>query len=60
MNTTTEPKTTTLAETDSYMIWSAEEPDGEVTYHMELNNITVHFFSEEWQEITALFEQLLK
>ena len=39
-----EPKTTTLAETKSYMLWKAEEPDGETTYHMELNNVTLHFF----------------
>lgn len=60
MSDSSEPKTTTLAETESYMIWSAEEPDGEVTYHIELNNVTVHFFSEEWQEVRALFRQLEK
>ncbi|HMN12020.1 MAG TPA: hypothetical protein PKD55_06815 [Bellilinea sp.] len=60
MSDANEPKTTTLAETESYMIWSAEEPDGEVTFHMELNNVTVHFFSEEWQEVRALFRQLEK
>jgi len=49
-----EPKTTTLAETKSYMLWKAEEPDGEITYHMELNNVTLHFFEEEWQELLEL------
>ena len=49
-----EPKTTTLAETKSYMLWKAEEPDGETTYHMELNNVTLHFFEEEWQELLEL------
>ena len=41
-----EPKTQTIAETDNYLAWSADEPDGEKTYHLELNNVTLHFFSE--------------
>jgi hypothetical protein len=49
-----EPKTETLAETKNYMLWKAEEPDGETTYHLELNNVTVHFFEEEWQELLEL------
>ena len=43
-----EPKTETLAETDNYVIWKAEEPDGEITYNLQLNNVTVNFFKEEW------------
>ena len=27
-----EPQTDTLAETDNYMVWKAEEPDGETTF----------------------------
>jgi len=49
-----EPKTSTVAETKNYMIWKAEEPDGEITYHLELNNVTMHFFEEEWQELLDL------
>ncbi|GER78759.1 MAG: hypothetical protein JETCAE02_13080 [Anaerolineaceae bacterium] len=49
-----EPKTDTIAETDNYLAWKAEEPDGETTYHIELNNVTVHFFEEEWQEFLQL------
>jgi hypothetical protein len=49
-----EIKTDTIAETDNYMAWRAEEPDGEVTYHLELNNLTVHFFKEEWEEFLNL------
>jgi hypothetical protein len=49
-----EPKTDTLAETDNYMVWKAEEPDGETTYHIELNNLTLHFFEEEWEEFLDL------
>lgn len=53
-----EPKTETLAETENYMAWTAEEPDGEVTYHLELNNVTLHFFEEEWDEFLSLVAQL--
>ena len=38
---------------------SADEPDGESTYHLELNNLTVHFFTEEWQEFLQLADILL-
>lgn len=53
-----EPKTDTLAETDNYMVWKAEEPDGETTYHIELNNLTLHFFAEEWEEFLELVGNL--
>lgn len=53
-----EPKTETIAETDNFLAWKAEEPDGETTYHVELNNVTVHFFEEEWQEFLELVRHL--
>lgn len=53
-----EPKTETIAETESYMVWRASEPDGETTYHLELNNVTVHFFQEEWDEFLKLVKEL--
>ena len=53
-----EPETRTLAETDNYMAWQAEEPDGETTFHVELNNITLHFFREEWDEFLSLVKML--
>jgi len=49
-----EPETRTIAETENYLIWQADEPDGETTYHMELNNVTLHFFKEEWDEFLSL------
>ena len=49
-----EPTTETIAETDNYLAWKANEPDGEVTYHLELNNVTLHFFREEWEELLDL------
>jgi hypothetical protein len=53
-----EPKTNVIAETENYLAWSADEPDGETTYHLELNNVTVHFFTEEWKEFLELLELL--
>lgn len=53
-----EPKTTTLAETEAYLAWKAEEPDGETTFHLELNNVTMHFFKEEWDEFLELVRNL--
>ncbi len=59
MNKTPEaPKTETITETENYLIWKAEEPDSEVTYHIELNNVTVHFFEEEWLEFIDLVKTL--
>jgi hypothetical protein len=55
-----DPKTETIAETENYMAWKAEEPDGEVSYHMELNNVTLHFFYEEWVELLDLVKNLPK
>jgi hypothetical protein len=49
-----EIQTTELAETDNYLAWKAEEPDGETTYHLELGSVTVHFFREEWKELLEL------
>ncbi len=53
-----EPSTDVIAETENYMAWRAEEPDGEVTYHLELNNVTLHFFEEEWQEFLKLVKAI--
>jgi hypothetical protein len=50
----------TIVETDNFTIWRADEPDDESTYHLELNNITVHFFKEEWDEFIQLVNRLVK
>jgi hypothetical protein len=49
-----------IAETESFLAWRADEPDEESTYHLELNNLTVHFFAEEWEEFLQLVETLLE
>ena len=50
--------TTILAETQNYMVWTADEPDGEMTYNIELGSVTVHFFKEEWDEFLRLIKAL--
>jgi hypothetical protein len=55
-----EPMVKTLGETENYMAWKAEEPDGESTYHLDLNNVTLHFFTEEWNEFLDLVKKLEK
>jgi len=57
-NNDSEPKIELIAETENHLVWRAEEPDGEITYHMQLNNVTIHFFQEEWDELIELAQQL--
>ena len=57
-NNNNEPRTNTIAETENFLAWKAEEPDGEATYHIEMNNVTVHFFEEEWTEFLQLVQEL--
>lgn len=52
--TDSDVNTSTLAETANFMAWKAEEPDGESTYHIELGQVTLHFFEEEWTEFLDL------
>jgi hypothetical protein len=48
--------TITLAETENYIAWISEEPDGEKVYHIELGSVTMHFFREEWEELLSLVQ----
>ena len=43
-----------IAETENYIVWEVKEPDDEVTYHVELGAVTLHFFREEWDEFMQL------
>ncbi len=52
-----EPKVETLAETDMYGILAVEE-DGDLTYLLELGNVTIHMMPEEWEEFVMLVSQL--
>ena len=50
--------TVTLGESDNYIAWKAQEPDGESTYHVELGTVTLHFFEEEWKEFLSLVSSI--
>lgn len=58
MSENPEIKTQTLSETENMVAWKAEEPDGETVYNLQLNNVTIHFFQEEWDEFIALAKGL--
>jgi hypothetical protein len=58
MSDSSELNTETLAETNNFMVWKADEPDGEQTYHVELGQVTLHFFQEEWDEFLSLMDSL--
>jgi hypothetical protein len=55
---TDEIPTEVIAETESYSVWVSQEPDGEVTYHVEVGGVTVHFFDEEWKEFLQLMAKV--
>jgi len=59
-NESLDVKTGIIAETEHYLAWQANEPDDEITYHLELNNVTVHFFAEEWDEFLVLAKTLIE
>lgn len=49
-----------LVETENYAVFRATGEEGEVVYHVELFNLTLHFFTEEWQEFVKLIEEAAK
>ena len=48
-----------LAESENMSAWQVDEPDGERTYHLELSQVTLHFFREEWEEFMSLMHSLV-
>ena len=52
--------TKAIAETENYIVWEVEEPDGETTHHVELGTVTLHFFREEWAEFLKLIKDASK
>jgi len=60
MNHSQDPDTETLAETENFMAWRADEPDGETTYYLQLGRATINFFMEEWDELLASISELMQ
>jgi hypothetical protein len=52
-------KTQDISQTENFLAWRVEEPDGETTFHLDINNVTVHFFKEEWEEFLELMKPLV-
>ena len=50
----------TLAETENYVAWLSDEPDGEQVVHLELGAMTIHLFREEWDELLELVDTARK
>ena len=44
-----------IAETENFAVWNSQEEFG-LVYHVELGSITLHFTSEEWEELTVLIK----
>lgn len=55
-----EPQVETLAETETYEVLKIRGEQGETTYHLELGNVTLHFFPEEWEEFVDLMTQVIR
>jgi len=59
MNGEPETNIRTIVESNDNFAYIAEEPDGENTYHLQLNNVTLHFFTEEWQNTISFLEKVI-
>jgi len=53
-----DPNTETIAETDNFMAWKADEPDGETTYYLQMGRATINFFQEEWDQFLTFLKDI--
>ena len=56
-NRSQDEQPTTLAETENFLVWTAQDDAGETTYNVELGTVTLHMFKEEWEELVKLIRQ---
>jgi hypothetical protein len=45
-----------IAETENYAVLIGEDAEGERIYNVELGNVTLHLFHEEWEELVQLIK----
>ena len=45
-----------LAETEHFLIFRTDDGE-EMMYHVELGPMTLHFMSDEWDELLTLFKE---
>lgn len=43
-----------LVETENYEVVRVTDAEGQVVYHLDLFNLTIRFFEEEWDEFVGL------
>ncbi|HDQ73240.1 MAG TPA: hypothetical protein ENN19_14280 [Chloroflexi bacterium] len=55
-----EPTIEILSETENFSVWQTADPDGEMTYHLEVGPVTVHFYWEDWEEFLALMREVVR
>ena len=48
-----------LAETEMSEIFATQDEEGQVLYHLELGNITIHLLPEEWEDLLELMAQAM-
>ena len=50
-----EPDVKTLGESENYAVWVSTEAESEdLIYHVELENMTLHLFEDEWEEFVSV------
>jgi len=57
-NNQSDPSTETIAETENFMAWKADEPDGETTYYLQMGRATINFFQEEWDQFLTFLKDM--
>ena len=60
MSNDLEPKSETIAETDNFIAWRSQEPDGEMMFNINLGMVTLHFYTEDWTEFLNLVRLLVQ
>ncbi|MBN2006782.1 MAG: hypothetical protein JXA21_25735 [Anaerolineae bacterium] len=55
-----EPNVQMLGETETYAIFVSQDAEGEQVYHIELGNVTLHLFLDEWEEFVDLMMQAMR
>jgi len=60
MTELSEPKYEVVAETENIIVWKGEETDGEISYHLEVGNAMLTFYTEEWIEMLTLMKEVIQ
>lgn len=56
-----DPNIQMLGESENYAVWVSRENDtNDLIYHVEVGNITLHFFQDEWDEFVDVMMQAMR